>query len=107
SNNASAVTWSYDSRSEVVRETLNGATTTSSFDPAGNLASCTYPGGRKVSRLYDHLNRLSIIADQNGMLAQYHYVGPSRVERLDYGNQTQSSYQYDAARRVANITLSK
>ena len=107
SNNVSLAAWSYNSRSQVTTETLNGVATQSTFDPAGNAISNTYPGGRIISRLYDRLNRASTISDQNGMIAQYHYLGPWQVERIDYGNQTQSIYQYDLARRVARISISK
>jgi len=90
----------HDSLSNVIYEqqTLTGSpaqTVTATYDAEGNLLSCTYPGGRLVTTTYDALNRPQVIADTNGMLATYYYIGRGRVERRDYRNNTRTLYRYD------------
>src|SRR5207249_2580905 len=98
----SLVTRDYDSLSQVTQETLNGGTTSSVYDGAGNLLSCTYPGGRVITTAYDELERPKTIRDSNGLVAAYEYAGMDRVRRRDYGNGTRSVYTYDGATGVPN-----
>lgn len=86
---------SYDSLSNVLSETLNGETTLCSYDGDRNKLQCTYPGGRIITCTYDSLDRKETIFDQAGLIASYDYVGPSRVERREYGNGTRTDYAYD------------
>ncbi len=98
----SLFTLSYDSLSRVSRETLNGQTTLCLYDGVGNEVLCTYPGGRIITCTFDELERKKQISDQNGLVAEYFYVGPNRVERREYGNDTQTDYTYDGITNFAN-----
>jgi RHS repeat-associated protein len=98
----SLVTRQYDSLSHVTREVQNGQVVVEVYDGVGNQLSCTYPGGRIVSNTHDALNRKKVISDQDGMIATYYYVGPGRVERRDYGNNTRTEYSYDGITGVPN-----
>lgn len=100
----SVVTRAYNSLSLVTAETLNGQTTTSVYDGDGNILSCMYPGGRTITCTYDALDRKKVISDGAGTIATYDYIGPSRVERRDYGNNTRTAYSYDGVRRIVGTT---
>ena len=101
-NDDSLVTRSYDSLSGVTREVQNGQVVLCTYDSVENLTQCTYPGGRVITTTFDELERQKTISDQLGLIAQYYYVGPSRVARRDYGNGTSASYEYDGATGVPN-----
>ncbi|MBN2018890.1 MAG: RHS repeat protein [Sedimentisphaerales bacterium] len=103
-NDYSVVARSYDSLSNIIQETLNGVTTTSSYDGLGNKLSCTYPSGRAVNYTYDALNRIKTISDAGGTIASYNYIGPRRPERRDYVNNTRTTYTYDNIRRITQTT---
>ena len=92
----------YDSLSRLVREDLNGRVTEFTYDGVGNLSRVGYPGGRAVSNSFDTLNRLQGIADAAGAIADVSFLGPQRVDRIDYGNGTRLAVAYDAARRATN-----
>ncbi|MFQ5502336.1 MAG: DUF6531 domain-containing protein, partial [Phycisphaerae bacterium] len=107
----SLVTRSYDSLSSLTRETINGVppfnpldnrTTLSVFDGVGNQLTCTYPGGRVVTCTYDELDRKINISDGAGTIATYDYIGPSRVERREYGNGTRVDDTYDGITGIPN-----
>lgn len=101
----SLVTRSHNSLARVTRETLNGQTTSCRFDGVGNRLEISYPGGRTIGCTYDALNRKKVINDTTGIvqpLAAYDYVGPERVERRAYGNNTRTEFTYDGITGVPN-----
>lgn len=98
----SVVTLSYNSFSHVIRETQNGKTILSTYDPIGNLLRVVYPGGRTITNAYDELDRKKVVQDQAGLIARYDYVGPGRVKRREYGNSTVTEYEHDGRFGVAN-----
>ncbi len=105
----SVVTRRYDSLAHQVEETLAidgdpAQATLCVYDGLGNQTECTYPGGRVISKTYDELERKKLIADGDGLLATYAYVGPGRVERCNYGNGTRTEYTYDGITSIANPT---
>jgi len=100
----SEVTRSHNSLSMVTRETLNGKATNSIYDGVGNMLQCLYPGGRKIITTYDDLDRKKRISDQFGPIASYDYLGPERVQRRDYANNTRCTYAYDNAKRMIRTT---
>ena len=110
-DNDSKILRHYDSMNNVTKEELwiddptaqepTGITTTL-FDGVGNMTFCTYPGGRTVTCTFDELERKKIISDQNGQIAEYFYIGPSRFERRTYGNGTQTDYSYDGITDIEN-----
>jgi RHS repeat-associated protein len=98
----SLVTRSLDSLSNVIIETLNGQTTTSVHDDLGNKLSCTYPGGRGITCTYDELSRKKVIAADGTAVSTYSYIGPGRVRRCEYGNNTKCEYTYDNIKRITS-----
>jgi RHS repeat-associated protein len=112
-NNGSLVTRGYDSLTDLVRETQQvlpagpARNIVSAFDGTGNRLSCAYPGGRQLTCAYAGLNRKASVADAGGTIATYFYLGPSRVERRDYGNGTRLDWGYDALRRPASTFHSR
>ena len=101
-DNDSNVTRTYDSLSNMTQETLNGKVTSATFDGEGNMLSCTYPGGRTIDYGFDTLDRLQVIEEAGSLLATYSYIGPERVEALDFGNQTRMTLTYDGITGVPN-----
>ena len=73
-----------------------------SHDGTGNLLHATYPKGGKVSYDYDELNRIREIDDASGMVVQYRYFGPGRVERKTFGNATWSELRHDGIQGIQN-----
>ncbi len=103
----SIVTRVYNSLSRMTTETQQylgetPAVVTSVYDGVGNNTLLYYPSGRVIETTYDSLNRKQIIKDQgdSNFIAGYFYIGPSRVQRRDYGNNTRMDVSYDAARRT-------
>ncbi len=92
----SVVVRAHDSLSHVTSETLNGQTTTCVFDGVGNQTQCIYPSGRTIDCAFDELERMKVVSDAStGLIAEYDYIGPGRVERRGYGNGTRAEYTYD------------
>jgi RHS repeat-associated protein len=77
-------------------------------DGIGNPLSLSYPGGRRLTATFDELERVRTITDAaGGLIAQYSYIGPGRVERRDYGNGTRAAFDFDEVRRVVRTTHSR
>ena len=93
----SLATFSYDSLSNVLEETLQSQSVTSTFDGLGNRESCVYPGGRTFVSTYDVLERLSTITDTGSaiQIAAYDYVGPWRVQQKTLGNGVVGDFTWD------------
>lgn len=100
----------FDSLSRITRETQNvgpvGTVTTgtvqSSFDGLGNVLARAYPGGRTILRAYDELERTAVIADGGGSIASFEFIGPGRVARRSYANNTRTDIAYDGATAAGN-----
>lgn len=111
-DNDSLVMRSYNSRSDVTRESLTiakGAAdqvigiTSLAYDAASNLTQCAYPSGRVVNTTFDELERKKEIVDSEiGLVARYHYIGPDRLARREYGNNTRTDYTYNGIAGVPN-----
>jgi RHS repeat-associated protein len=104
SDDDSTIVRDYDSLSNLVRETLDGRTTATSFDGQGNALTLTYPSGRRITHTYDALERLKTVADAEGEIARFDYIGPRRPERHSFGNGTSTSFAYDDVRRMTRLT---
>lgn len=85
----------YNSLSNITEEALNGQTTTSTYDSVGNMTHCLYPGGREINFIYDDLERLDRIEELGEIVADYDYIGPSRVRMRTFGNESVTTYDYD------------
>ncbi len=92
----SVVVRAHDSLSDVTSESLNGQTTACDYDGVGNQTRCVYPSGRTIDCTFDELERMQVVSDAStGLIAEYDFIGPGRVERRTYGNDTQTDYRYD------------
>lgn len=99
----SIVQFQYNSLGGVLSQQLNGETTTSSFDGVGNTLQCIYPGGRAVGYSYDALDRIKAILNSSNIVqCTYDFIGPDRMERMDYANGTRTDYFYDGITGVPN-----
>jgi RHS repeat-associated protein len=101
-DNNSLVTMAHDSLSNLIRETIDGQSTSMTHDGMRNLLRCVYPGGREILCQYDANNRISRIADTEGNIAEYQYVGENRVEQVSLGNGVTKRLTYNGARGRAN-----
>lgn len=117
-DNDSLVTRAYDSLSHVTLEsqTLHddpnlvwpSAVVATMHDGVGNMLELGYPSGRKIVTTYDEVERKKTIVDSTDSdnpetIAEYWYVGPSRVSRRDNGNGTRSQWMYDGITGIANL----
>jgi len=94
----SLLNFAYNSLGSVLEHEMNGETTGAAYDGIGNTLQCTYPGGRIVGYSYDPLDRIHAILDaSNSEQCTYDFIGPDRMERMDYANQTRTDYTYDGA----------
>lgn len=131
-NEFSRVSRAHDSRGLLLTETTNadmanafpdgqggGAdsrrTVTNTYDIAGNLTACAYPGGRDVRRSYDIMNRVIGIWDDldpgTADIAGYDYLGPGRVHERRTGAASvngsgvvRTGYEYAGFSGAASIT---
>ena len=60
----------YDSLGNCTSESLNGLTTSSTYDAVGNRLSLAYPGGRTLAYTYDALERCSAITESGKISCQ-------------------------------------
>ena len=90
----SVVEREFDSLFNMKSETLNGEKTTFTHTGEGGQARAVYPGGRVVDSTFDLLGRVSSVTDAGGLVTDYKYVGPDRVERRNHGNGTRVDYEY-------------
>jgi YD repeat-containing protein len=98
-------TFTWTSMSDFRSETLNGDTTSATYDGVGNRLTLTYPSGRTIDYAYDNLDRIAAVTDANAPVATYQYVGADRVTRQTYGNGADTRYTYDGVQGVPNPPL--
>jgi YD repeat-containing protein len=101
-NDAAACTAAYDSLGDCVRESMNGRTTSSSYDATGNRLTLTHPDGVTVSYAYDSLNRQTNVSGGGALVETLAYAGPDRLASRQYANGTSSLYYYDGAVGTTN-----
>ncbi|MEO7576995.1 MAG: RHS repeat-associated core domain-containing protein, partial [Massilia sp.] len=61
---------------------LNGAATSYAYNPDGNLASITEPGGGVTRTAYDGAGWIATIAYPDGSVARYNYAPSGRLESV-------------------------
>ena len=94
--------FAHDSLGGCVSETLNGLSTTSTYDALGNRLSLAYPGGRVLTYAYDASGCCTSIAESGAALASFAYDGVDRLARVTYGNGLRSTFEYDGLDGVQN-----
>lgn len=109
--------FAYDSHSNRTLDDQDGLAVVSGYDGVGNRTSFSYPesflgaGRREFEAEFDALNRACAIRDVvAGPITNYHYKGPSRVERRTYGPESspfsQVDFAYDDVPRVIEMAHS-
>jgi RHS repeat-associated protein len=111
--------YTYDKANRLTTVTLRGNTATYSYDAAGRLIEKVLPNGLKATHQYDAADRVTSIAYTKPQPAP---AAPVAVETISYGydvagqriqkgvgagslQETPFSATYDAANRLASITL--
>ncbi len=99
--------WGFDTLSMADRETqaVGGQaprTVRCTFDGVGNRTGCLYPGSRGVVQSFDAANRLAVVKDGQGRVADFDWVG-GRVARRTYGNGIAKEVTYDPLYRPTSI----
>jgi RHS repeat-associated protein len=119
-NDDSTITFAYDSLSRVIEETqqtgyLPRKAISSAWRARDLRSSLTYPNDRMLDFTYDRLDRPKTISDHGAPqpIADYNYIGPSRVAQRSYPiNNTRMTYLdnagkadvgYDGLRRPAQL----
>jgi len=97
----SVLEWQWDSLSRLLVEIQNGQHVERTFDGVGNPIARRYPNGRQLTLSYDALDRLTDLRDAGApsAIAQYDYIGPTRVLEHRYGNGTRLRF-HDGAGHV-------
>jgi RHS repeat-associated protein len=109
-NSAATLDFGYDARDDLTSETTNIAglptqIVSHQYDLVGNRTQLTYPDGAYVSYVYDELNRLHILRDdQNVDQVTYTYDELSRITHMVRASGVTSDYSYDRVSRVKTIT---
>lgn len=87
----------YDSLSRLVEERQNGRAVSSTYSGDGKRLASIYPGGRRIDRTFDALDRVQKEMDGAAAVAEFRWIGPQNRELLRlHGNQAVLSY-LDAA----------
>lgn len=102
-------TYTYDSLSRIVRETVelpdaSRHTTTSTWRAENLRAGLTYPTGTEIGTVFDSLDRPAAISDAAGAVVNYSYLGHRLLDEI-YPNGTTNTYRngYDGARRPVHL----
>ncbi|MEK7414451.1 MAG: RHS repeat-associated core domain-containing protein, partial [Planctomycetota bacterium] len=101
----SQLQFTFDSLSRVTQELQDGKAVASTFDPAGNRTSLTYPGGRTVQTSFDTLERMVALKDSvdSTELASFAYIGQNRLSSTRNQNGTSMRVLYDQVPRPETI----
>jgi RHS repeat-associated protein len=79
-----------------------GKTLRYAYDLNGNRTATTDPDGLVTRYVPDVLNRIAQVVNTQGTTT-YTYYRDSRIKSVEYPNDTESLYQYEAAGRVESI----
>jgi len=108
------VTRAYDALGRLLEEVQNGEPVSSQWGgDSKRRLSLIYPSGRVIELTYDKLDRIDTIKDTRATahVADYDYIGPSRILERIYSNGVRLTYLndqrtqdvgYDRLRRIVN-----
>ena len=121
----SQVDFTYDSHGNLTSATDAHGTTAMQYDTADRLTRITYPSGRYLAFSYDAGGRRTQSVDQDGFTLDYQYDAVGRLAALtdgegdpivtytydavgrlvreDKGNETYTTYDYDAASQLLHL----
>lgn len=105
SSNKNSITFGYDGFNRITSVDFNGNSSNTvkyDYDDNGNLTEITYTNGKKVSYIYDKLNRMTSVNDWLGNTIQYTYRKDSKLSRIDYPNGMHTDYGFDEAGRIVS-----
>ncbi len=105
-NQYNNVVLTYDAVNRVVRESLNGRSTSFNYSMPNRSRTITYPGGRQVVEQLDERARLTSVTDNSllqDVLANYTYDNGNRKLSQNYLNNAQSNFSYDANSRLLSV----
>ena len=74
------------------------------MDPQGNRTLLIDPDGKRTVYVYDELNRLETLSLDDGQAVTYEYFPDGLKQRVTNPNGTTSTYDYDAADRMTDIS---
>jgi RHS repeat-associated protein len=101
SSDDAVVTRAYDSMSRLLEEVQNGLPISNRWNGDDTRSELFYPNGRTLQATYDKHDRLDVLKNKGGsIIAEYDYLGSTRVLERTYGNGAKLSY-LDAARQKA------
>lgn len=100
------VTFAYDALGRKLSEANPRGTIGSQYDLAGRRTRMTYPDGFFVEHDYLTTGEMTAIRENGAnVLASFTYDAQGRRTSLVRGNGTSTSYSYDAASRLASLSL--
>ena len=117
-NNANAnITFTYDANGQVLSETMSTSfnsqpsTFNYTYDTHNGTINITYPSGRVIEEHYDLRGRLSTILNSQfsilnspDTIAFFTYTPTNHLASRTYGNGDHTTFSYDAANRLTNIS---
>ena len=103
-NDNANIAFTYDAGGRLVREEINGSTVEYAYDPVNLTRTITYPGGRRVTQVYDERERLASIEDgQGASLMSFTYSARDLRISQQNANGTQIRYTYGSTRQLSEI----
>lgn len=102
-NTNATVLFGYDAAGRVLSESLNGKTTTYTYNDRERETNVTYPGGRSLTRQYDYRGRLTAIMENENIMVDFGYNNNDFLTQRAYQNGTISNYTYDLLNRLTRI----
>ena len=104
-NNADAqVSLSYDNAGKLLSETMNGLTTSYTYDIHNRKVTKTYPNGRTIVEEYDLRTRKIGIKENANYLTTLSYNANDYLIHRACGNGTATTYAYDVLNRLVQLT---
>ena len=103
SNANAVITFNYDNADRIISETLNGKTTSYSYDIPANKKTITYPDNRIIQEEKDVRGRLNIIREGSDSLVTFTYDPANRLTQTTFVNGTHSNFSYNVNDWVTNL----
>ena len=98
-----ATTFAYDALGRPTSKSINLATFTLGYDPAGNITAAGDFGGT-VTYAYDSLNLLTSLSEPDGRITRFTNDAAGRRTSAAYPNGVTQTITYDASGRQTRIT---
>lgn len=94
-NSHATIAFAYDNADQLISETLNGKTTSYSYDIPNRKQVISFPGGRNIEEVYDYRARMSSIKENNLNMALYTYNAANRMLTRAYKNGMIAGFSYN------------